>query len=224
MGMSVGALEEAQSARINVDTGAQKRDSAAEELEIVRNQIALYGYNSGNNFTYGFLNDPGLPSYITVATGASLSTQWSTKSMVEISNDIRTAVVDLRAQAGDTFDPRTTVVTLAVPSAQIDYLSQQSDYGNEVYDFLQSAFPKIRVVSVPQLEAANGGQNVFYLYADEVNNSSTDGGRTWVQPVPAKFLVLGVEKKAKGYIEDYSNATAGAFLKRPYAVVRFTGI
>jgi hypothetical protein len=44
-----------------------------------------------------------------------------------------------------------------------------------------------------------------------------------VQVVPSKFQVLGVEKGAKGYKEDYSNATAGVFCKRPFAVVRRTG-
>jgi len=29
---------------------------------------------------------------------------------------------------------------------------------------------------------------------------------------------------AKAYEEDYSNATAGVLLKRPYAVVRYSGI
>jgi hypothetical protein len=46
----------------------------------------------------------------------------------------------------------------------------------------------------------------------------------WVQVVPAKFQALGVEKQAKAYVEDYANATAGCMLKRPYGVVRYSGI
>jgi hypothetical protein len=57
-----------------------------------------------------------------------------------------------------------------------------------------------------------------------VNDGSTDGGLTWAQNVPTKFRALGVEKKAKGYIEDYTNATAGVMVKRPYAITRITGI
>ena len=45
-----------------------------------------------------------------------------------------------------------------------------------------------------------------------------------MQVVPAKFRVVGVAKDTKGYEEDYSNATAGVMCKRPYAVVRYTGI
>ena len=82
----------------------------------------------------------------------------------------------------------------------------------------------MRVVSAPQLNAANGGANVFYLYAEHVEDGASDDSRTWVQVVPAKFQALGVERQAKAYIEDYTNATAGVLLKRPYAVVRYSGI
>jgi hypothetical protein len=37
-------------------------------------------------------------------------------------------------------------------------------------------------------------------------------------------MALGVEKRAKSFVEDYANATAGVMCKRPYAVVRFTGL
>ena len=51
-----------------------------------------------------------------------------------------------------------------------------------------------------------------------------DGGRTFDQIVPAKLKSLGVEQRAKSYVEDYTNATAGVMLKRPWAVVRRSGI
>jgi hypothetical protein len=65
---------------------------------------------------------------------------------------------------------------------------------------------------------------VFYLFADRVMDDSTDDGRTFLQVVPAKFMVLGVSQLTKAYEEDYSNATAGVMCKRPYAVVRRSGI
>jgi hypothetical protein len=36
--------------------------------------------------------------------------------------------------------------------------------------------------------------------------------------------MLGSEKQAKAYVEDYVAATAGVMLKRPYAVARRSGI
>jgi hypothetical protein len=85
----------------------------------------------------------------------------------------------------------------------------------------------MRIVSAPELTAANGSADVFYLFADDIDSSidgSTDGGETFVQLVQSKFVTLGVEKRAKSYIEDYSNGTAGTLCKRPWAVVRYTGI
>lgn len=223
-GLRVGILEEKRAARVRVNSGQEKREASSLALEIQRNAVGFYGYNSGNNNTYGFLNDPNLPSYVTVATGVSTSTLWSRKTFLEIIADIRTAVVALRNQSQDTIDPETTPLTLVLPTDSVDYLTVVSDFGISVRDWMTKTYPKIRVVSAPQLNLANGGANVFYLFADSVNDLSTDDGRTFIQVVPARFQLLGIAKLAKAYEEDYSNATAGIMLKRPYAVVRYTGI
>lgn len=224
-GMRVGTLEEARASRMNVNSAQGKRDSAALALEIQRNRIGFYGYNNGANRTYGFLNDPSLPAYVTVAaTGTGSTTTWSTKSFLNIVGDLRTAIVALRTQSQDLIDPETTPITLALPTACIDRLSTVSDFGISVRDWLKATYPNIRPVSAPELNAANGGANVFYLYADKVQDNSTDNGQVFSQIVPAKFRVLGVQQLVKGYEEGYSNATAGIMVKRPYAVVRYTGI
>ena len=223
-GMKVGNLEAARASRMNVDDSGMKRESAALALEIIRNSVGFFGFNSGLNNTYGFLNDPNLPNYVTVANGVSGSPHWSTKTFLEIAKDIRTAIVALRTNSQDTIDPEKVDLTLGVATDAVDWLSTTSDFGISVRDWLKEAYPRVRVVSAPQLNNANSGANVFYLYADSIADMSTDDGRTWIQPVPTKFQVLGVQQMAKAYEEDYSNATAGALLKRPYAVVRFTGI
>lgn len=223
-GMKVGVLEAARSARQRVDDSGMKREAAALSLEIQRNNIGFNGFNAGNNNTYGFLNDPGLGAYVQVAAGASLSRLWSTKTFLEICKDIRTAVVALRTQSQDTIDPESVDLTLAVATDSVDWLSTTSDFGISVRDWIEKAYPRMRVVSAPQLNSAYSSSNVFYLYADVINDMSTDGGRVWIQPVQTKFQVLGVQQLAKAYEEDFSNATAGAMCKRPYAVVRYYGI
>jgi len=223
-GLKVGALEEARAARIRISTAAEKRASAALTLEIQRNLIGFNGFNAGNNLTYGFLNDPSLPAYVTVATGASSSTLWSKKTALEIITDIQTAAAQLQIQSQDNINPEDTPTTLAVATAIYQWLSSVSTLvANSVRTWMTQTYPKMRVVSAPQLSAANGGANVFYLYADAVEDGATDDSRTWIQVVPAKFQALGVEKQSKWYVEDYTNATAGVMLKRPYAVVRYTG-
>lgn len=224
-GIKVGMLEEARAARIRISTAAEKRASAALALEIQRNLVGFYGYNSGANLTYGFLNDPALPSYVTVAaTGTGSTTTWSTKTFLQIVADIRVAAAQLQNQSQDTINPEDADLTLALPTVSYQYLSVTSDFGISVRDWLSKTYPKLRVVSAPQLNAANGSANVFYLYAEHVSDGGSDDERTFVQVVPAKFQALGVEKQSKAYLEDYANATAGVLLKRPYAVVRYSGI
>lgn len=223
-GLRVGMLEERRAARERVNSGAEKRAAAADALEIQRNRVGFYGYNSGAGRTWGFLNDPGLPAYVTVANGVAGTPQWSTKTVLEIIADIRSALAALRTQSGDRIDPKQARITLALPTGQIDYLTVTSDFGYSVMNWLNSNYPNVRVESAPELAGANGGANVFYLYAEQYADGSTDGGQTWFQIVPARFMALGVERTAKAYVEDYSNATAGALLKRPWAVVRRSGI
>jgi hypothetical protein len=223
-GLKVGVLESARAARQLVDDAGMKREAAALNLEINRNAVGFFGFNSGDNNTYGYLNDPGLGAYVVVATGASTFTTWSTKTFLEICKDIRTAIVALRTQSQDTIDPEKVDLTLAIATDAVDWLSTTSDFGISVRDWLREAYPRIRVVSAPQLNNAYTSDNVFVLHADVINDMSTDGGRVWIQPVPTKFQVLGVQQLAKAYEEDYSNATAGAMCKRPYAVVRYFGI
>jgi hypothetical protein len=219
-GLRVGALEEARAARVRINTASNKRNSSALALEIQRNNVGFYGYNNGANRTYGFLNDPSLPAYVNAPTG-----DWATATFLEITGDIREACQALRTQSQDTIDPQSVPITLAIASDVVDYLSTTSDFGMSVWDWLAKSYPRIRVESAPQLNDAEGGENVFYLYAETVSDEySSDDSRTFIQVVPAKFQVLGVARDAKFYVEDYINATAGVMCKRPYAVVRRAGV
>lgn len=218
-GLRVGVLEEARAAKIRVDSGGTKRRSAGLQLEIARNAIGFYGYNGGNNLTYGFLNDPNLPSYTSAPTG-----NWNTSSFLQIQGDLLAAFAALRNKSQGLIDPSKDPITLAVSTNRVDFLAKTSDFGISVWDWLKQFYPNVRVEDAPQLNAANGGANVFYVYADRVKDSGTDDQNTWLQAVPALFQLLGVQKLTKAYEEDYSNATAGSMLKRPYAIVRYTGI
>jgi hypothetical protein len=223
-GLKIGVLEEARAARIRVSTSAEKRGSAALALEIQRNLVGFNGYNNGDNQTYGFLNDPGLPAYTNVPNGAGGSPLWSQKTFLEICADIRSAAAALQTQSQDTINPEDREITLGLPTNSYQYLSVTSNFGISVREWIRETYPKMRIVSAPQLNLANGGANVFYMYAESVDDGASDDSRVWVQVVPAKFQALGVEKQSKAYVEDYANATAGAMCKRPYAVVRKSGI
>lgn len=223
-GIKVGLLEDARSARVRINNAAEKRSAAALALDIVRNRVGFFGFNGGSNRTYGFLNDPALPAYVTfAATGTGSTTTWSTKTFLNITADIRGMFAALQAASQDVIDVEATPTTLALATNVYQYLSVTSDFGISVRDWMRQTYPKCRIVSAPELNLANGGANVAYLYADKIDDGSSDGGATWVQIVPSKFQALGTEKQAKGYLEDFSNATAGVMVKRPYAVVRRSG-
>ena len=199
-------------------------NAAVVALDIQRNRVGFYGYNDGSGLTYGFLNDPNLPNYNTVATGTG-GYLWSQKTFLEITADIRTALAGLQIASYDTIDIQKTPITMAVAMSCFQYLTVTTAYGTEtVKVWLQENYPNVRVVSVPELNSANSSANVAYFYAEKIEDGGSDGGATFIQAVPSKFQALGVEKKAKSYIEDYVNATAGILCKRPYACYRISGI
>lgn len=224
MGMSVGYLEDARSSAIRMNTASEKRNWATRALDIQRNRVGFYGYNDGSGRTYGFLNDPNLPSYNTVATGTAGYT-WALKTFNEICGDIRTAMAGLQVQSMDTIDPQNTPVTMALAMSCYQYLTVMNSLGNmSVADWIAKTYPKLRIVSVPELDAANATANVAIFYAESIADGGSDGGAVFAQCVPSRFLTIGVEKRAKNYLEDYANALAGVMCKRPYAVYRITGI
>ena len=222
-GIKVGLLEDARSARVRINNAAEKRSAAALSLDIARNRVGFYGYNGGANRTYGLLNDPSLPSYVTAANPGS-GTTWAVKTFLQITADIRGMFARLQSASQDQINVEGTATTLALATNVYQYLSVTSDFGISVRDWMRQTYPKCRIISAPELNLANGGANVAYLFADSVDDGGSDGGATFVQIVPAKFQALGTEKQAKGYVEDFSNATAGVLCKRPFAVQRLTGI
>lgn len=220
-GLRVGKLEEARAGKIGINTGASKRSAAALALDIQRNRVGFYGYNAGQNRTYGFLNDPALPAYVAVTGG-----QWNAATFLVIMAQLREILEALRVSSGDTIDPENDRITLALPTNRIGYLGVTNEFGKTVRSTLEETYKNLRIESAPELNGANGGANVMYAYADKAaaDDGSDDGGATWAQLVPAKFMTVGVEQQAKAYVEDYANALAGVLAKRPFLIQRRTGI
>ena len=223
-GMRIGRLAERRASKMRYSDVENRRMGSSEALEINRNYIGFYGYNDGLGRTYGYLNDPNLPPYETVADGASGDSEWAKKTWYEITADLRTGIKSLRTQAGGNIDVKKTPLKLQMGLSCIDYLSVTSDLGYSVQKWLDDNYPNIEVEAAPELDGANGGANVYYLFAPNYVGSSTDNGNTIDQFVPMKFMTLGVQQLTKGYEEAYSNATAGVLCKRPALVYRASGI
>lgn len=215
-----GVLESLRSGAMRIDNIGVKRNAAANSLEITRNAIGFYGYNSGYGRTYGTFNDPGLLPYLTAATGTGGDTTFASKTFLEIYNDFKFAAKTLRVQSGTNINPNTAKVKVGIASAAYDYLNTWNVQGTQtVMQAIKETFPNWEIIAVPEFDAADGGENVMYLIADSIVG----------QPVGDQFCqdllrLIGMEPKGKGFLEVYSNATAGIMVKQPVGVVRMSGI
>lgn len=223
-GLQVAPLEEARSGSVQVSSADEKRIQVAESLEVQRNRVGFYGYNDGSGRTFGFLNDPNLPAYVTAANGAGGSPLWSLKTTLEIIADLRQGLTALEVNSLGRIRAQRDAITIAIPNGYTNYLGTPTEFGYSVNEYMQKNYPRARFETAPELNDANGGLSAMYFYADVVSDSGTDDNRTFIQPVPTKMFTLGVQKLVKGYVEGYTNATAGTLLKRPFAVYRMTGI
>lgn len=218
--VEVGKLEALRAAKQRVDAQGSKRHAASLSLAISANDVAFNGYNGGANKTYGLLNDPNMPAYTTVADGSEGSSEWNTKTFNEIVGDIKSWFAQLRVQTGNNFKPERDPSVLALPVSVIDALQTVNPLGGtSVWDWLGKTYPKCRVESAIQLDKANAGDNVAYLMAESIAGVKVIG-----QYMQDALRLIGVEQKAKGFLECYSNATAGVLLRCPVGVTRFTGV
>lgn len=222
-GVEVGIIEAERGSAMRLNVMETKRTAATEALAISLNRVFFYGFNDGEGRTYGLLNDPNAPTYTAVATGAGTGTptEWESKTAVEIVNDIITAANDLRVKSGYNYDPFRDAATLAIAGDAVDWLAKTSEQylGLSVRDWIAKTYPKMRIVPVPELSDADGGENVFYLFADRIGNQKVIG--QYVQDV---LRMLGMERRIKYVLEDYASATAGAMILQPIGVVAYSGI
>lgn len=219
-GLSVGYLEAMRASRMRVDSHKEKAAAVAQSLAIEHNNIGFYGYATGQNRTFGFLNDPNLPPYVTVPQGVNGDTSWSKKTFNEITSDIITAVSTLVNQLAGLFDPVKDEFTMSMALISTQWLNTMNELGTKsVYTWLKETYPKIKIESAVELNGANGGSNVFYLHVNRYNN--TDTMKQYVVDV---MRLVGIEKRAKVTVEDYASATAGVLVQQPLGVVRYSGI
>ena len=220
-GLLTGKLEEMRLAAMGKKLSAYESDRAAigQAFKLDTNAVAFYGYQIGRNKTYGILNDPNLGPFTAVPAGSS-GTQWSGKDFYEIVRDLNTAIGKLQKQTGGNFIPSKHAFKIGVALSCDAYLNTVNEHGNRsVRDYIKDTWPKAEVVPVPEFDEAIGGVNCFYIILDEL------GGNPCVeQIVPAAVRLVGMEPRATGVYELYSNATAGCFVEQPLGVVRYTGI
>lgn len=221
-GFEVGVLEEERSAKMRIGSNSFKRSGVAMALEIERNIVAYNGYTDGTNLTYGLLNDPNLPAYVTASVNsAGTSTAWEDKTFLEIQSDVLGMIKALQVNTKKVYNPKRDKATLVVSLASDVWANKTNEYGKSLATWLKETFPLIDFKSSAYLDGANGGANVAYLFPETFGPMKFKVIEQYTQD---KLRLLGVWNKGKNYEEQYSNATAGVMVRVPVAVYRLTGV
>lgn len=207
------------------DPRATKMSAVTTSLEIARNEVSVYGYFGGQNKTYGFLNDPNLPAYQTLPNGANATPEWSTKTFLERQKDVVEAITSLELSTGNNFSASMMNFTFVIPSSVNGYLNELNDFGTmSLRKWIQETYPKCTIITMSDLDSANGGANVFYMFVDNLLGDSSDTGAVMSQLVVSKIESVGTMIKYDKQSEKFRNSSAGTIVHRPYAIYRATGM
>lgn len=217
LGFMVGKKEEARMGARGHNSAERKRYAVQEALEQAREDVGYRGMAASDTRVFGILNDPNLPAYVNT-TGA-----WT--NFATVTADIADAMSDLFGQSGERIneDSTLTLVIAASKRGAMQY-ANPTGRGETVREWINTNFPNTRVIFTSRFNGANASADVFYIYMDNVDLDETANTATVIQLVPAKYIQIGTEQRAKGMIEVAANATAGVFVAYPWACVRRSGI
>lgn len=223
-GLLTGKLEEMRLAAMGKKLSAYESDRAAigQSFNLDTNATAFFGYKLGRNKTFGICNDPNLLPYNAVSDNGedTPSTKWEDKNFFQIVKDLNTAVSKLQTQCGGNFIPSKSAFKIGLALSCDAYLNTVNEIGTvTVREYINKIWPKAEIVPIPEFDGVNGGENVFYIKLNELGKNPVAE-----QIVPAAVRLVGMEPRATGVYELYSNATAGCFVEQPLGIVRYFGI
>lgn len=218
-------LEEATVDGIQENYRADQAAAAMQTLAIDRNKFFFNGVSTSGAAApvYGFLNEPSLGAYKTVAQNvAGTSTYWANKTPEEIYNDIVAAVKELYVQSNGIVEDQLAngKLKLAIATGSLGNVDRANSFGLTARAKLKETYgDKLEIVPVPQLNSADSSSDCFYLMFDMEGADST--------------LLNGYVEMARAYplftkdsvvSQKLSGATAGCIVQYPWAIVRYNGI
>lgn len=222
-GFRVGELERNKDAAGGINSVLTKRQAAIISLNKAQDDVQIYGWRNGDNLTYGWLNDPSLPAYVTLPNGASGKSTFADLTYKEQQNRITAGLTALRKNSGDQVDPEIDPIELHIASDVVDVLSDENEQGKSIRKWLAEVYPNVTIKSSRVFNGAHGGDNVFYLFATSVGGTGDDGGATVKNLIVTKARNMSVYQQHTIYEEKLMNASAGAMVCRPFAVYRASG-
>ena len=202
--------------RARLQLAADKQRAAATVIDIASNKFALYGVAELE--IYGLLNDPNLPASVAPLPNAdSKKTLWAEKSTKEIYEDVLYLFSKMAERGAGHIDANTELVLATSPATQVQ-LGKATDFNISARQMLETYFPKIRFVALPELATATGGTSIL-LVAPTI-----EGLPTAQIGFSEKFRAMRLIPESSSFHQKFVGSSYGTIIYRPFAIGKMTGV
>lgn len=201
--------------RARLQLAADKQRAAATVIDIASNKFALYGV-AGLEI-YGLLNDPNLPATVSPLPNAALKTLWAEKSTKEIYEDVLYLFGKMADRGAGHIDANTELVLATSPATQVQ-LGKATDFNISARQMLETYFPRIRFVALPELAKATGGTSIL-LVAPTI-----EGLPTAQIGFSEKFRAMRLIPESSSFHQKFVGSSYGTIIYRPFAIGTMTGV
>lgn len=201
--------------RARLQLAADKQRAAATVIDIASNKFALYGV-AGLEI-YGLLNDPNLPASVSSQPNAASKTLWAEKSTKEIYEDVLYLFSKMADRGAGHIDANTELVLATSPATQVQ-LGKATDFNISARQMLETYFPKIRFVVLPELATATSGTSIL-LVAPTI-----EGLPTAQIGFSEKFRAMRLIPESSSFHQKFVGSSYGTIIYRPFAIGQMTGV
>lgn len=201
--------------RARLQLAADKQRAAATVIDIASNKFALYGV-AGLEI-YGLLNDPNLPAAVSPLPNADSKTLWAEKSTKEIYEDVLYLFGKMADRGAGHIDANTELVLATSPATQVQ-LGKATDFNISARQMLETYFPKIRFVALPELATETGGTSILLVAPTIEELPTAQIGFS------EKFRAMRLIPESSSFHQKFVGSSYGTIIYRPFAIGTMTGV
>lgn len=202
--------------RARLQLAADKQRAAATVIDIASNKFALYGV--ADLEIYGLLNDPNLPPAVSpLPNAASKKTLWVDKSTKEIYEDVLYLFGKMAERGAGHIDANTELVLATSPATQVQ-LGKATDFNISARQMLETYFPRIRFVVLPELATATSGISILLIAP------TIEGLPTAQIGFSEKFRAMRLIPESSSFHQKFVGSSYGTIIYRPFAIGKMTGV
>ena len=201
--------------RARLQLAADKQRAAATVIDIASNKFALYGV-AGLEI-YGLLNDPNLPAAVSSVPNANNKTLWAEKSTKEIYEDVLYLFGKMADRGAGHIDANTELVLATSPATQVQ-LGKATDFNISARQMLETYFPKIRFVALPELATETGGTSILLVAPTIEELPTAQIGFS------EKFRAMRLIPESSSFHQKFVGSSYGTIIYRPFAIGKMQGV